>query len=353
MYTPEKLLEYPYFENISEAYELKDMLDPLTGLLRRPYIIEYANCLIRAGVPFTLGMLDLDNFKHINDTYGHSAGDVVLCEVAHGLIDALDGIGVAGRFGGDEFFFIDLKHVSYDVVKSFLQEVYENGSVIRKRVVFSEGSPFVTATTGCVIFPTDAISYASLFSQLDKCLYRGKTKGRNCYIIYVAEKHQNLEIKDLSAKGLYAIFHDIGDHWDKGEGLRGKLKNVFGTVEKLIGVSDLFYVGENGRLRSVRQETDFGDVSDIDVLMNDSDVYSSSDMDHSLDVCPKLKKAFEKLEIETGLFVRISRGPKRYGYILCAEPRNRRIWVDEQSSVLYFISRLIVAYIEQTGENLQ
>ena len=109
MYTREDLSRFPYFEALLRETSLDALLDPLTGLVTRPYMLGFAQALIRAGTPFTFGMLDLDNFKFINDTYGHRVGDAVLAGVSEGLIETVRGFGVAGRYGGDELLFIDLQ----------------------------------------------------------------------------------------------------------------------------------------------------------------------------------------------------------------------------------------------------
>ncbi len=351
MYSLEKLIKYPYFESVLRANGLTDILDPLTGLLQRPYIIGFAQHLIENNIPFSFGMLDLDNFKFINDTYGHSAGDGVLSTVAHELIDSLDGIGLAGRFGGDEYLFINLRDLEYSDKKHFFEKVYTSSRVLRRNVELPHCKPFITGTIGCATFPDDASDYEELFGMVDKTLYRGKSKGRNCYIIYVEEKHRNLEIQNLAGHGLFTTLHNIDEQFQIAKGLREKLKLTFKTLKEDLRVSDLYYVGHDGMIRSVNDAAFEADAGDIGRLMS-VDLYSTNKMDYIKDISPRLSAALKQREIETVIAVKVSTKEETYGYLLCAEPRSLRIWQEDESAVLYFLACLTAAYILRTGELL-
>ncbi len=353
MYTLERLVQYPYLEEVIKGYELEEIVDPLTGLLRRPIFIDYAKALIEHDVPFTFGMLDLDNFKHINDTYGHSGGDAVLAEVARGLIDVLEGVGVAGRFGGDEYLFIDIEHIDYDEKKWLLGQIYMTRRVLRRKIDLPDGVPVVTGTTGCVSFPSDADNYEALFTCMDKCLYKGKFKGRNCYIIFVAEKHANLEVQEIGDRGIYAKLKHIGENWRSGEGtILDKLRAVLEPIKAIMRVSDLYYVGESRQLKSVSTGESCGDASDIWRLMGERDEFSSNDPERQVREAPKLWRTFAKMKLETTLMMKVSYVDGTCGYIMCAEPKSRRLWQEEDSGMLYFLSWLVATYADMTGTKM-
>ena len=183
MYSAEYLARYPFFRELLETTPLSVMHDSLTGLIARPYILRFVHALIDDKTPFVMGMVDLDNFKSINDNYGHRTGDRMLSTVAEDLRVFVGEDGVVGRFGGDEFLFVYFGCTDYDGIHAFLDEMYLSGRVFRKDLKFGERTIFSTATVGCAVYPTDADSFDALFALSDKTLYRGKSKGRNCFII--------------------------------------------------------------------------------------------------------------------------------------------------------------------------
>ena len=118
-------------------------------------------------------MLDLDNFKHINDQAGHDAGDVALCMLADNLRAELRAVDTAARFGGDEFVII-------------LPQANTEGAVIvaerlRTRIEQMEVPGFgkVTSSFGVATFPDHASSRDTLVVAADRALYNSKDAGRN------------------------------------------------------------------------------------------------------------------------------------------------------------------------------
>ncbi len=351
MYSIEQLIKYSYFDKVFDSSSLSDILDPLTGVISRPYIVGFAQYLIRENIPFTYGMLDLDNFKFINDTYGHTAGDGVLQHVADDLIKAMAGKGIAGRFGGDEYLFINLVDLSYDSKKKFLGGIYTNKKVLRRNIELNTCKPFITGTIGCASFPEDAEDYDILFSKIDKTLYRGKSKGRNCYIIYVEEKHKGLEIQSMAGHGLYASMHSVTESFERVNGLQNKLKAAYETFRDELRVSDLYYVDAKNILHSISDPEFQMEVSDIKDVMR-SDFFSTNSVDEIVSLSPCFYEVLRKREIETIMLSKVSTKDEINGYLMCAEPHSLRIWQDDETALLYFLSKLIASEIRATGEAL-
>lgn len=353
MYTKQQLTRYSYFDNVLEGREASAILDPLTGLVARQHILGFAQSLVDANIPFTFGMLDLDNFKFVNDAYGHHAGDQVLASVARDLSGYLADRGVAGRFGGDEFLWINLQDREYAAKKAFLAELYESGRVLRRNVALEACAPFITGTVGCATFPDDARDFNSLFDTIDKTLYRGKTKGRNCYIIYVKEKHANIEINRIARSGIYATMSSVVRMFEMVPGLWNKLHCVAPVLIDELRLTDLYTVGRDRVMRAMRDQDVEERVSDIDALMND-ELFTANALDQVQARCPEFYAVLKRREVESLMVVRIGMDSEPTdGYLICAEPRSRRLWQEDECAVVFFLAKLIAGRIRIDGEALR
>ena len=350
MYSEEQLSRYPFFKRAFEKDRINYVLDALTGLVSRQYILGYVRSLIEEGTPFTFGMLDLDNFKFINDTYGHHAGDGVLVSVADGLSKYLDGYGVAGRFGGDELLWINLRDRAYDDKKTFLSEMYNSGKVLRKNIPLADCDPFITGTIGCATYPDDATTYDSLFEMIDKTLYRGKRKGRNCYIIYVKEKHADIQIRQIARRGVFTSMRNLVRMFEMVPGIRNKLHSVAPVMIDELKVSDLYYVDRSRVMRGIRVQGIREDVGDIDRLMSD-ELFAANDLATVEARSPVFYGVLSRWEVESLMVVRIGvDNEPTDGYLVCAEPRNRRLWQEDECALMFFLAKLIAARIRIDGE---
>lgn len=143
-----------------------------------------------------LSVMDIDDFKNINDTYGHMKGDEVIAKVAEIIRTTLGNRGYVGRFGGDEFMVVT------DKVKD-AKDFGDIFTVIRKNIMWSCGELLpdmtVTLSLGVATYPDHASNYEELFKVADKCLYIAKAKGKNRLIKYTPEMHANYEMSAETA----------------------------------------------------------------------------------------------------------------------------------------------------------
>ncbi|MBQ1365302.1 MAG: GGDEF domain-containing protein [Clostridia bacterium] len=352
MYSKEQLEKYPFFREKLEETDLSGMLDQLTGLVSRGNILWFAQWLIDHDVPFSFAMLDLDNFKFINDTYGHYVGDQVLIHVSEDLMALLGDAGVAGRFGGDEILIVNLRDVTYDDCKKFFTRMYE-GTVLRKNIQLEDCNPFITGTVGCAIYPKDAKDYNSLFEVIDKLLYRGKTKGRNCHIIYVEEKHKNIVIRQIAKHGMYTTFNALARQFEYAPGLVNKLRNVMPLLMEELQISDLYYAGKQQIMHAVRNPAMAEPVRDLERLLQSDDLYANNNLEDAEKRSPEFYGVLAKMEVETFCAVRIRWNMETDGYLIVAEARNRRIWQEAECGILFFLTKMIAASIRTDGGSLE
>ena len=352
MYTREQLEKYPYFAEKIRENGMEGMLDQLTGLVSRGHIMWFASWLIEHRIPFSFAMLDLDNFKFINDTYGHHAGDGVLAAVAKDLADSLEGFGLAGRFGGDEMLIVNLRDLDYDACKVYFTGIYE-GKVLRRNIQLEDCSPYITGTVGCAIYPVDADTYDGLFELIDKTLYRGKSKGRNCHIIYVEAKHKDIVIRQIAKRGMYTTFSRMIRLFEYAPGIRNKLRSVMPLLMEELQVSDLYYVGSQGIMRAVRNSEVEVPVPDLSQLVGSDTLFANNSLEKVRERCPGFYEVLAEREIETLCVVQVGMDGMTDGYLICAEPRNRRLWQEAECAILLFLAKMIAARIRIDHEEFE
>lgn len=183
-----KLKNLEFFKD----FDLQYAHDSLTNVLNREMILSYLKFLIEKNTPFSLCLCDIDNFKHVNDNYGHMKGDEVLTQFAKVIESAVGDNGVVGRYGGDEFMVILEGMTEYNDVWAVCHSIKNKVNKVQFKNMDELN---VTLTSGISRFPIDGNHYEEIISTADKALYRGKMKGRNCFIIYLAAKHSSIVLK--------------------------------------------------------------------------------------------------------------------------------------------------------------
>ncbi len=337
LYTIDALRKYSFFDRIIDEISLEEILDPLTGVLSRAYSVKFVRALMAENKPFTFTIIDLDNFKNYNDNFGHIAGDKVLTTVTKGLVDYTDGYGLVGRFGGDELLVIDLKNTETDDKVSFFENLYGNSNALRIKVYFENGASFVTATSGCASFPKDADNYSDLFALIDKMLYLGKNRGRNCYTIYEEDKHKDIEIHKIANNGIYTTLHSLKNKMDEENGFENKLSRIAPFLAESMNVNDLYYILSDNKMRSALDKEFDENVSDISNVMDD-DLFCESSLDLIKRHSPEFYNALVKNGFESVLIGRIRKQDKIHGYLICAVTRSLRIWQENECAILYYLT---------------
>lgn len=159
--------------------------DALTGLFNRRRFQEELERTLAYSDRFkqesALMFIDLDQFKYINDTMGHQAGDEVLCKVARQLSSSLRKVDTIGRLGGDEFGII-LPNTSRDEVDHVARQIIQS-LTIEPEYIDSLKTP-ITASIGIVLYPAHGKTPGELLARADAAMYSAKDKGRNTYHFY-------------------------------------------------------------------------------------------------------------------------------------------------------------------------
>ena len=344
MYKTEELKKYDFFAKLLESNDISNMLDALTGVILRNCFTDFVKDLIKNNVHFAFGLVDLDNFKSVNDNYGHHVGDLVLVDVAESLKNALGDDGLVARYGGDEFLFIYFKDNNYDHIHDLMASLYD-GKIVRKNIRVGDVNPFITATTGCCSYPQDAQDYEGIFAKADKTLYRGKSKGRNCYIIYVEEKHAHIDVTKLITTDLYTLLYNLNDKFVHSNTLMDKLRNPANYLQYAKKISNFIYIDRD----DVWYNVENGEVlckARLERLMQHEDILKTDDLMQFNELDSNVYCVLKKMGILSILVVRIKYGKNHYGYLIFAENKIKRIWQVEDEAALFLFATLLANYFE-------
>jgi diguanylate cyclase (GGDEF)-like protein len=177
--------------------------DALTALANRQYFEDLLNQKIISGqrqeASFALLLIDLDNFKDINDTQGHGCGDQILLQIAQRLNSMTGAQDIVGRFGGDEFVMLVENVTSLQNLEALLYQLLAN---IKLPVAVAGAQYSLTASIGVSMFPGDANTASSLLSNADEAMYASKHAGRDRFSFFSPEMH-------VAAQNKVALINDL------------------------------------------------------------------------------------------------------------------------------------------------
>jgi diguanylate cyclase (GGDEF)-like protein/PAS domain S-box-containing protein len=174
--------------------ELRDQAirDPLTGVYNRRFLDEALSREIEhakiGNSPLCIIMIDLDNFKDINDLYGHKAGDIMLTGLAEQISHITREGDLTCRYGGDEFIII-LPNIPPEMAYHRADQIRE--SFDNFTAIFKKAKLRITASLGVAVFPLHGTSADILLRAADKALYVSKANGRNRVTIFDPNSDMN------------------------------------------------------------------------------------------------------------------------------------------------------------------
>lgn len=207
--------------NLRQTAKRLAYYDELTGLPNRSLLQDRADQALhkaqRNHSKVVLLMLDLDNFKSINDSVDHAVGDAVLTEVARRLTQFSRGIDTVSRRGGDEFVMLLSEVTRLDVISQFVERVLD---VIASPMHINDKRYDITASAGVGVYPDDSEDFASLYRHADTAMFQAKKLGRNRYRFFsqglenISRARHLLEGNMRSAleQGVFEVFYQAKYH---------------------------------------------------------------------------------------------------------------------------------------------
>lgn len=184
--------------NVSHLKRMQEQLlhqathDSLTGLLNRSLLHDKITDKIfkaeKTGAQVGIVILDLDNFKDINDTFGHAGGDILLKKISERLCSIIRKEDLIFRFGGDEFIIVltakDFTTVT-NITRRYVKKISESLEINGQKIS-------VTVSAGVSVFPGDGRGVETLIKKADSALYEVKKAGRDNVIFYIENEANGL-----------------------------------------------------------------------------------------------------------------------------------------------------------------
>ena len=222
--------------------------DQLTGCLNRRGLLRELAMKSEMGKEFYLIFIDLDNFKQINDTLGHEAGDELLCDVitTWSKIQSKYPFTIC-RLGGDEFAII-YETKDKEITREFITKVLRSVTTLQ-----SKFANYVSASAGLALYDEDTSDLQQLLSYADTAMYKAKLSGKNDYYFfdqdmyqeimkrYLTEKDLKNALKNDTFEMLYQPQYEISSHKLVGFESLIRLKNKKGeyiNTQKFINVAE-------------------------------------------------------------------------------------------------------------------
>ncbi|WP_407424955.1 GGDEF domain-containing protein [Treponema sp.] len=334
--------------------------DFLTGLYTRDVIVDYAKHLIKNGSEFSLCLIDIDNFKNVNDNYGHTTGDHVISFLANKLKESFGNRGVVGRFGGDEFMVVIPEITEYDAVWSLLREVHKSVDGIQTP---DAQNFYLTCTFGLSRFPEDAGDYDSLFELTDKALYRGKIKGRNCFIIYLEAKHKNIQLHsaDDTTISSMQMHTQVFRFLNSAPHIQDGIKDLLLFLGSNLMIDHLGLQTEKGlffsQVYSLALTQEFKSIENPFFMENTSPsmgIYYMNDTSHLENINQmELLEECQNQGIRSVLYARISYNDEIFGYIRADSTSNARIWQYKDMDLLITAANAIAMSLHFQNKKIE
>ncbi|MCR4896299.1 MAG: GGDEF domain-containing protein [Lachnospiraceae bacterium] len=346
-------------------YMTEAALDAGTGIFNKRAITEYViehlggtDGKAETGTCWLM-IIDVDDFKNINDNFGHAFGDEVVRYVAETLQKAVKNRGMVGRFGGDEFMVFLNKAPTREALKDLLKP-------LAKDLLLAFDPKFtLTISVGVSCYPKDGSDFETLFAKADKCVYIAKEKGKNRHIIYDEELHGALDKNSMETQAVaYTISNErrrrkieeilIGLSMEGSAYLLGKpermdelraVLDVDGVSITSADASILYAV--SGRYIKATSDEDWNDPAVFAGMFDDAGFYVENNVAALKDIMPQVYRGFAEFEIGASVVVTNMKDGKPGTMVHFDVFNKRRKWSERELEYMGFLGKLIVTLIDE------
>lgn len=346
----------------------RDLLTELYNKITAQQMVEEKLIATADKVSHALMIVDIDNFKAINDTMGHMFGDTVLTDVATKLKALFRSSDVLGRVGGDEFI-IFLSNISVDTTIS--RKATDITDIFRNSYVKDGISYKISCSIGIAVSPNHGTTFADLYHNADRALYAAKSLGKDRYLVYNDDLAQSSPdsssavgaIDNLLTTAFSGNSNDLNslvfNELYESNNLRSSLDWVLGMIGEHLAVSRayIFEISENGLTASNTfewcsegiepcsaslQNVELVKFSGYFQNYNDSGVFSC---DNVSELDNGLSDFLKEQGILATLQVYITDGGRIKGFIGFDDCQRTRSWSRAEINFLIYISKVVGLFV--------
>lgn len=346
----------------------KSQQDSLTKLYNKEETRRYIEKCLATCAPdekSAMIIVDIDNFKGINDHLGHQFGDTVLVEISEKIKNLFRDTDIVGRLGGDEFV-IFMRGITNDTA------IYDKASTLTnalRNTYFGENKKYnVSGSIGIAYYPQHATDFKTLYKLADIALYQSKNKGKDCYTIYhddMADALTDTRTPLESLERFVASYFEDDPIYNIFEMLY-ETKDMHTTIHMILALAGkrfhvdrayIFEHSDDGKLSSNTYEwCADGVASEMDTLQNISTAdlndflaaYNKDGMFYCNDIKTLDPFSYETLNrqgIKSFLHCAISNEGERKGFIGFDDCKQQRVWRSEEIAMLNYISKVLSIFI--------
>ncbi|MEG1459791.1 MAG: EAL domain-containing protein [Oscillospiraceae bacterium] len=363
------------FSNINQQKEEMDKLlqkaqiDPLTHFLNKEELQNQVENQLKffPGQSAAFFIIDIDDFKGVNDNLGHQAGDTVLQSVTQKIRKVFRESDIVGRMGGDEFA-IFMKNV--DDSEIIRQKAAELNKILHKTYFGELRKHTISVSVGVACYPQQAKCYNQLYKMSDAALYESKRRGKNCFTIYndnilIAEEVIRTPF-DNTARFLNPYFtgdlpFNIFEMLYETRDIQTSINMILSLLGKNLNIDRvyIFESSEDGSLISETFEWCATGMASIKEMNQDVPVESIRALfptcnqegilcyDDVSSMNEDIKKLLEPKQIKAMLHCAIYRDGCSIGFTGFDACQKKREWSSEEIAVLGYVSRILSVFLVQ------
>ncbi len=353
----------------TEQLRSRAQRDPLTGLYNKTTAQMLIDSVLKsadAHAKHALFVIDIDNFKDVNDSLGHLFGDAVLSEIAAKVLGVFRATDVVGRIGGDEFV-VFLRDIADDSVLQ--QKAGELTALFRRSFTGHNMDYKISGSIGVAVYPQDGAHYLELFQKADIALYCAKNRGKDCYQFYDAgiedtrkplraghaerEQKEQRPFRDNVSEYIFQILYesrDISTAVHMILDIVGRYFNVsrayvFESTEDRLHCNNTFEwcnEGVTSEKHSLQHLSYRDDLEDYTSNFGEDGIFYCENIQT---LHPKLQDILRPQGIHSLLQCAILNDGRFEGFVGFDECSGSRVWTKGEIEVLTFVSKILSTFL--------